>query len=68
MFMKARVVGVSSDSSVRCHLVWYDERSLGLGGQPDGGVGGVTDGDNQGGDCGSEVTYSGEIFYMYLFP
>ena len=39
----AHVVGVSGDSSVRCHL---DERSLGLGGQPDGGLGGVTDGDN----------------------
>ena len=50
-------------SSMRCQSVRCDEIIWGLGGLVDGGLGGVTDGDNQGGDY---ATYSGAILYMYL--
>ena len=51
-------------SSVRCHLVWCDEIIWGLGGLVDGGLGGHVDGDNYGGNCGFDATYSRAYFNM----
>ena len=62
--MVAHVVGVLGDSSIRCHLVWCDEISLGFGGLVDGDIGGHPNGDNQGDNCGSDATYLGAFFYM----
>ena len=50
-------------SSMRCPSARCDEIIWGLGGLVDGGLGGVTDGDNQEGDY---ATFSGTILYMYL--
>ena len=58
------MVGASGDSSVRCHLVWYDEKVEGLGGLVEGRLGGHIDGDNQRFNCGFDATYPGAFFYM----